>query len=165
MHAPLALSQAEAGYDGDFYLWTMEQARLLRASHPDGIDWENVAEEIETLGNELVRELGSRLTVIVEHMLKYQHGMNRDPAGGWEETLLEQRQRIDDLFDQSPSLRRKIERRLDRSYGQGRRKALASFKVYEPSQVTHYRKALPDALPYTVEQLLDEDYLPEPDAA
>ena len=37
-------------YEKDFYAWTVEQARLLRAGEFSGIDVENIAEEIESMG-------------------------------------------------------------------------------------------------------------------
>ena len=39
-----------AAYEADFHAWTREQAARLRDLRPNSIDWENVAEEIESLG-------------------------------------------------------------------------------------------------------------------
>ena len=61
-------------YDLDFYAWSVQQAGRIRAAagtHPNLlIDWNEVAEEIEDLGKSLERELYSRLTTIIEHLLK-----------------------------------------------------------------------------------------------
>jgi len=39
-------------YDYDFFLWTQEQAAALRRAKDSNLplDWENLAEEIESLG-------------------------------------------------------------------------------------------------------------------
>ena len=58
----------EALYEQDFYRWTQEQARVLRDAARVGVnlpvDWENVAEEIESLGRSDRREITSRLATI-----------------------------------------------------------------------------------------------------
>lgn len=59
-------------YDEDFALWTAETARLLREGRFKEIDVEHVAEEIEDMGNRDHRELFSRLTLIIQHLLKWQ---------------------------------------------------------------------------------------------
>jgi hypothetical protein len=50
------------GYERDFYAWTVQQARLLRAGEFSAVDIDNVAEEIESLGRSDRREIQSRLT-------------------------------------------------------------------------------------------------------
>jgi hypothetical protein len=37
-------------YDTDFYMWTQQQAALLRAGKLHELDLSNVAEELESLG-------------------------------------------------------------------------------------------------------------------
>jgi hypothetical protein len=44
-------------YDDDFYAWTQEQARLLRAGEFSAVDVANLAEEIESIGRSDRREL------------------------------------------------------------------------------------------------------------
>ena len=58
---PAAELDRGAGYEEDFVLWTKRQAALIRARKLDLVDWENVAEEIESLGISDRRELGGRL--------------------------------------------------------------------------------------------------------
>jgi len=50
-----------AGYEEDFVLWAKRQAALIRAHKLDLVDWQNVAEEIESLGISDRRELGGRI--------------------------------------------------------------------------------------------------------
>jgi hypothetical protein len=56
-----------AGYEEDLVLWTKRQAALIRARQLDLVDWDNVAEEIESLGIGDRRELCSRLEVLTMH--------------------------------------------------------------------------------------------------
>ena len=54
-----------AGYEEDFYAWTVEQSRLLRSGELSAIDAANIAEEIEGMGRSDRRELKSRLIVLL----------------------------------------------------------------------------------------------------
>ena len=58
-------------YNRDFHAWANEQASLLRMGKLSDADVENIAEEIETLGRHEKRELVSRLTVLLHHLLKW----------------------------------------------------------------------------------------------
>ena len=60
-------------YEEDFYLWTEEQARLLRSGEFSAIDAANIAEEIESMGRSDRRELKSRLIVLLTHLLKWRY--------------------------------------------------------------------------------------------
>lgn len=50
---------------GDFYIWLLQQAEALKAKELNNIDWENLAEEIEALAREQVREAGERVHQIL----------------------------------------------------------------------------------------------------
>jgi hypothetical protein len=93
-----------ATYDGDFHQWAVEQGRALRSKNPDSIDWDNVAEEIETLGRSQKSELRSRMRILIMHLLKWQFQPTHR-SHSWQSTISEQRVRIDDLIADSPSLR------------------------------------------------------------
>ena len=62
-----------ASYEGDFYAWANEQAGLLRAGRLAEADIAHIAGEIETMGKSEKRELISRLTVLLQHLLKWQY--------------------------------------------------------------------------------------------
>jgi hypothetical protein len=107
------LSSSDAQlYEQDFVRWTEEQSRALRKASQSGVnlplDWENLAEEIDDLGRSLRRELRSRLTVIVEHLMKLEHSPAIDSRGGWMDTINRERLNIEDLLEDSPSLRREL---------------------------------------------------------
>jgi hypothetical protein len=62
-------------YGDDILLWSEQQAELLRqhaavARENDAIDWPNVIEEIESVGNEQLHAVESLLIQALAHMLK-----------------------------------------------------------------------------------------------
>ena len=103
----------EAGYDQDFVLWTERQAALIRAGQFDLVDWENVATEIEAMGSRERRELGSRLKVLVMHLLKWQFQPERRSIS-WRTTINDQRDELEQLLADDPSLRREIDSAVNR---------------------------------------------------
>jgi hypothetical protein len=101
-------------YEQDFVRWTEQQSSALREAATVGtslpLDWENLAEEVESLGRSQRHELRSRIAGILEHLLKLEHSPATDPRRGWIETIARQRSEIEPLLDDSPSLRREIAR-------------------------------------------------------
>jgi hypothetical protein len=57
-------------YEKDLYAWTQAQGDALRRRAFNEVDWDNVAEEIETLGRSEKRAIASRLEVLLTHLLK-----------------------------------------------------------------------------------------------
>jgi hypothetical protein len=102
----------DPSYAGDLVLWAEDQARALRAAGRARvnlpIDWENVAEEIESLGKSQLRELASRIGVILVHLIKLEASPSAEPRAGWRETIIEQRGEIERLIEDSPSLRQEV---------------------------------------------------------
>jgi hypothetical protein len=101
-------------YEEDFVRWTEQQSRALRDAARVGTnlppDWENLAEEIETLGRSQRRELRSRIAVILEHLLKLEHSPATDPGRGWIDTIARERLDIELLIEDSPSLKGDVAR-------------------------------------------------------
>jgi hypothetical protein len=91
-------------YGTDFVAWTEQTAQKIRSRQFEQVDWEAIAEEIESLGRSERRELKSRLEVLLQHLLKWQYQSNRR-SGSWRNTIDEQRNRLTDLLQDSPSLR------------------------------------------------------------
>ena len=118
------------------------------------MDLENVIEEIETLGRSERSALRSTIANILEHMIKLNHGMDRDPARGWHVTVTTQRQHAERTLKDSPSLRRELPNLIDDEYPRARRTAMASFEAYEPERLADYERAIPKTCPYSVEDVL-----------
>jgi hypothetical protein len=141
-----------ASYDADFHRWTEEQGRALREHRVADIDWANIAEEIETLGRSERSEIRSRLLIILHHLLKW-HFQPHGRGASWEATLREQRDELRGALDDSPSLRSYPPTTLQRQYRLARSRAAAETGL--PID------AFPAECPYTVEQILDEDFHPD----
>ena len=56
----------------------------------------------------------SNPTVVIEHLLKLQFSSAADPRGGWIDSVLERRTRLE--FDLTPRLRQILQRELARVY-------------------------------------------------
>ena len=97
-------------YKEDFVLWAKDQAAALRRAASAGLelDWENLAEEIESLGISQRRELLGRLVVILEHLIRLERSPAASPRGGWMATIGRERLNIEELLQDSPSLRQEI---------------------------------------------------------
>jgi hypothetical protein len=67
-------------YESDFYAWANEHAALLRGGRLSDADILHIAEEIESMGKSEKRELVSRLTVLLLHLLKWQFQPGRRAA-------------------------------------------------------------------------------------
>src|SRR5258708_24494624 len=94
MDAKTLKSAAASLYDEDFAIWTAETARLLRARRFHEVDIEHLAEEIEDMGKRYKRELHSRLTVLILHLLKCKCQPEKQTRG-WQSTLLPQTEEHD----------------------------------------------------------------------
>ena len=140
-------------YDEDFVLWTERQTALIRAGRFDLVDWENVAEEIDSLGSGNRRQVGNRLDVLTRHLLKWQF----QPAarsGSWRGSIRTQRGRILRLLKQSPSLRQHVA--SEAAEGYARAAATAADETGLPLD------QFPSTCPYSTEELLDEAFFPGP---
>jgi Domain of unknown function DUF29 len=146
------MARNAALYEEDFYGWTMEQARLLRTGELSRLDIENIAEELESIGRSDRREIESRLTVLLAHLLKWRIQLGFR-SRSWSATIREQRRRIERLLQESPSLRPVVEQLVPRAYADARDRAAEETGLAET--------AFPAECPFTAAQILDEDFLPQ----
>jgi len=115
-------------YEEDFVAWSQQQVDALRVGARSGsnqlLDWENLAEEIEGLGISQKSALGSQIRRIIRHLLKLEHSSARNPRRGWENSIIDARDEIEDLLDRSPSLRREIAAEIARQAPRAARLAI-----------------------------------------
>ncbi|MDY6936383.1 MAG: DUF29 domain-containing protein [Cyanobacteriota bacterium] len=115
-------------YDTDFYAWTQEQGALLRSRQPKELDWDNLAEEIESMGRQERRELINRLRILLGHLLKWQDRPERR-GSSWEATIATGRDDIQDLLEDNPSLKSFLEKAFTAGYRKGRLLAIAETNL------------------------------------
>jgi Domain of unknown function DUF29 len=139
-------------YERDFYLWVEEQARLLKVGRLEQLDIANLVEEIEDLGIGAKKAVKSNLVVVLKHLLKHQFQPRRR-SRSWQASIVEHRQRLRDDFQASPSLRGYARGVFGEAYADARARALA--------ETGRAAQSLPDETPYTMEQTLDPDFLPD----
>ncbi|HWT31367.1 MAG TPA: DUF29 domain-containing protein [Propylenella sp.] len=139
-HAPSSARPAAASlYQRDLYAWSQEQARLLKAGRLDEVDAENVAEEILDVGRNEYDKLESALRVLLTHMLKWDHQPEKRTRS-WENTIAEQRDRVEQQLTDSPSLKARIGEAVERGYRRARLRASSETDM-EPDR-------FPEACPY-----------------
>lgn len=139
-------------YERDFYAWATEQATLLRAGRLAEADIQNIAEEIESMGRSEKRELVSRLTVLLTHLLKWQ----AQPAlrgNSWRLTVLEQRGQLAEHLKDNPSLKGILPDAFATAY---------RFALLGAQKETGLpEEAFPAACPWSSEQVMAEGFLPD----
>ncbi|HYD70927.1 DUF29 domain-containing protein [Azospirillum sp.] len=145
-------------YDSDFYAWTQEQAARLRRAAAERInvdvDWENVAEEIESMGRSDKREIESRLEELLLHLAKLAWSPDANPRRGWKLSVAKQRAGIARRIEESPSLKHYPGEALAKCWTDARRQAEVDLDRSDDS--------LPAACPWDLKtQILDADWLPE----
>lgn len=99
-------------YDNDTAAWAEQQAAALRAAARDNsnqlVDWENLAEEIESLGKSLKYALASQIFRVLHHLVKLEYSPAVAPRKGWRRSIRQARTEIRRILDDSPSLRREV---------------------------------------------------------
>ncbi|NJR62433.1 MAG: DUF29 domain-containing protein [Cyanobacteria bacterium CRU_2_1] len=104
-------------YESDFHLWLEDTLTKLRTRQVSELDWENLIEELETLGRSEKRELESRLETL------------------WENTIEEQQRQLQKLLSQSPSLKRYLDDVFDPSWQYALTKVRKTYpKIQFPDQ-------------------------------
>lgn len=91
----------------DYQLWLEETIDRLRKHDYKSVDWENLIEELESLGKQQQQELENKLIVLLEHILKLAYWKNEREYNerGWKGTIIEQPKQINRLLKKKPSLK------------------------------------------------------------
>jgi hypothetical protein len=145
-------------YEDDFYSWSQEQAAALRRAAavrvnlPDPLDFANLAEEIESLGLEQLRELYSRYRVLLLHLLKWQYQPQRRTPS-WRTTIRLQRDELARLLKLSPGLKPKRRAALLDAYTGAREDAADATRLP--------LGRFPEQCPYTLEEVEGGAFWPE----
>lgn len=149
-------------HDTDFYAWTQEQAARLRRAAAErvnaDVDWENIAEEIESMGRSDKREIESRLEELLLHLAKLAWCADENPRRGWRLSVAKQRTGIARRTEESPSLRTYPAQALPGCWDDARRQAEADLSLPD--------NTLPAVCPWDLHgQILASDWLPDTPAA
>jgi len=91
-------------YEKDYYLWLEKTIYLLENHQFSDLDLENLIDEIKSMSISQQKALKSNLIVILWHLLKYLQEPEKQTRS-WALTLFEQRERIEEDLENSPSLK------------------------------------------------------------
>lgn len=138
-------------YETDIVAWANEQAQLVRAGQFELLDLEHIAEEIEDVGKSEQRELASRMTLLIAHLLKWQFQPERR-GRSWQLTIRNQRKAIQLHLKQVPSLKSKLNdvEWMEIVWGDA---------VYQASIETGLDN-FPEACPWSVNDILMDGWMP-----
>ena len=139
-------------YEEDFYLWIETTAKLLKEGKFSELDLDNLIEEIETMGRSEKKSLRSNLVILLLHLLKWQYQPNKR-SRSWQSSIFEHRIRLDEDLKDSPSLKPYFQEIFDKCYQNGKKQASIETGLS--------LKAFPEESPFTIEEVLDEYFLPE----
>ncbi|WNV06387.1 DUF29 domain-containing protein [Candidatus Methylospira mobilis] len=146
------MSTVLANYNGDVIAWANEQAQLLRAGQFSQLDIEHIADEIEDVGRSEQRELASRMTVLIAHLLKWRYQPERK-GNSWRLTIEAQREDTAYVLKKMPSLKQNLndDQWLSIIWKKAKAQAIAETGL----------ENLPDDYPWTMDQILNPDFWPE----
>jgi Domain of unknown function DUF29 len=141
-------------YDTDYQLWLEQTAAHLKVQDFSQIDLENLIEEIESLGRSEKHAISSYLMRLCEHLLKikYWESEREMCLRGWRGEVINFRLQIQEELETSPSLRSFLEDVFARQYKNGRKLFLNASELDA--------KLVPETPDFTLEQALNEDWLP-----
>jgi Domain of unknown function DUF29 len=139
-------------YDKDFYSWTQEQAELLRKGQFNSLDIPNLIEEIETMGRSEKRELESRLTVLLLHLLKWKYQPARR-GRSWNLTIKGQRIEYSNVLTDNPGLKPQLNTILGNAY------KLARVKAATETQLDI--DTFPTECPWMIEDITNDNFYPD----
>jgi len=147
----LLQSRKHPSYDADLMLWIDAQIQLLLDRRFSELDIETLVAELDGMKKRELRALKNRLRVLVMHLLKCQF-QPVHPKNRWRATVIEQRERLAMLLEDSPSLRAALAEYAHQIYPVAVR--MASAKTGLPIN------GFPADNPYSVAQILDQDFMP-----
>jgi len=139
-------------YEQDIYQWTLHHVQLLRQKRWNEIDVEHLIEELETMAGRDRRELISRFIVLLTHLLKW-HFQPIQRSSSWDGSIAEQRIQIMRLLKSAPSLKNFCKNAMTEAYPDAIKIAMKETKLTAST--------FPNDCPYTVEQVLDENFFPQ----
>jgi hypothetical protein len=148
-------------YDTDYQLWIDGTVAQLKSGDFSDLDVEHLIEEVESLGKSQKHAVSSYLLRLCEHLFKLKYwqsdslrgGAMRDSCfRGWILEIGNFRFEIELIIKDSPSLKPFLSENFLVAYQKARKNIL---KVMKTSS-----SLIPEEPEFTLEQALDEDWLP-----
>jgi len=158
------MSHTNTLYDTDFFAWTKQQAKALRAAARSRtnqpLDWGNLAEEIEGLGASERSALGSHIMRIIQHFAKLEFSSAIEPRNGWRRTIRLARLQAERRLQDNPSLRRELRQIVERETRRGIEYAIADLE--ENAEIDEVDANALRRARYTPDQILGDWFPADP---
>jgi hypothetical protein len=137
-------------YQTDENLWLEETIKMLKYRQFTKLDLDNLIQELEALSRRDKNKVASLIEQVIIHLLslKYWSAEQEYNAGHWRGEILSFRGQLNRLC--TTNLRNYLEQELPNLYDRARKIAINKAQI----------KNLPKLCPYSLEQLLDEAWLP-----
>jgi hypothetical protein len=143
---------SDSPYETDFHAWIQQQAESLKKRDWNNLDIPNLVEELESLGRSERRELKNRLAILLGHLLKWQFQPGKRTTS-WSATIKAQRLQILQLLKDSPSLKSYLGDAVGEAY------QIAINLAVSETGLSY--SVFPSQCPYTIDQSLESEFLPE----
>ncbi len=138
-------------YEKDFYEWVQTTVKQLRDRDLTNLDWDNLIEEIESLGKQERRELVNRLIVLLTHLLKWEYQPEKR-SKSWFATIKIQRIEIARHLKNNPSLRPYISDAIVDAY------EVAILEAMKETGLSS--KLFPYSCPYSWSEIQNNNFFP-----
>jgi hypothetical protein len=146
-------NQLQQLYAIDDYLWLEETIKLLKTNKLENLDLDNLIEELESLGRNDLNKVRSLLRQIIIHilLLEYWHQEYERNCSHWEGEIIAFRYDLN--HNLTTSLKNKLTLELEEIY------QLSLKLVGKKTGLS--LNLFPDNCPYSLEQLLDDNWYPQ----
>jgi hypothetical protein len=139
-------------YDQDFNLWLETMANFLKENKLEELDFENLAEEIQSIKHTQKTILRENLGIILIHLLKWKY-QPKIWSNSWKTMIDQSRKKIYECLLQSPSLQQYFHDVLNEYYKHARKMTAietgASLDTF------------PETNPFAEDEILDRTFLPD----
>jgi len=128
----IATRFADDLYTTDFYAWSQAQAKIIRSLEhlegmlPEGLDLDNIAEEISSLGTSQLHAVESQLQNILVHLLKAVSDPDSEALAHWRAETVTFHIELNRKY--TPSMRQLI--RVEKTWHLAKRIAEAQLSTY-----------------------------------
>jgi hypothetical protein len=98
-------------YQQDLNLWRQEIIKAIQNKQLENMDWDNLIEEITDMTASERRALRSYTKRLIEHILKLKYWDSEKEYNqrGWEKEVVNFREEIESILEESPSLNNYLE--------------------------------------------------------
>ncbi|MFM5891074.1 MAG: DUF29 domain-containing protein [Dolichospermum sp.] len=139
-------------YERDYLLWLEENMRLLSDRQLQEIDYDHLIEELESLGRSEKRTIESLMKQLLIHLLLYQYWATefQRNANHWSLEILTFRDQLNEELA-AKTIYNYLVDNLDKIYQSAMKLAAQKSQL-----------SLPQQCPYTWQEILNENWLPQP---